>query len=221
MTKQNTGSLRVKVRSLPKVVFFYLTWIASLVCALAAGDAPEPWVGALWMAIFLFNLLVISFDFNEERSLIVVLLITAGLLSLLYFGALSDVEGFINSLQPRMNDTFYWMIFGAFSVVFFFAWLQSRLDYWIIEPNEVVHRYGVFPKMRRYPTESMRWDKVVPDLLEKLLLGSGSIILTTPHEKHPIVINHVMRIGRIDDKIASILGVKQVVTDQHNRNEEY
>lgn len=205
--------LRVKIRPLPKVVFFYLTWLASLICALVVdADAPEAWVGSLWVGVFVFNLLVISFDFNEERSLIAVLLVVVALLVALYFGALADVESFLSSLKPQMNDTFYWLMFGAFSTVFFFAFLQSRVDFWIIEPNEVVHRYGIFPKMKRFSTESLRWDKVVPDLLERILLGSGTIILTTPHEKHPIVIEHVVGIGRVDDQIARILGVKQVVT---------
>jgi hypothetical protein len=194
-----------------RVVFFYLTWIASLVCALASTEVQEPWIGLAWMSAFLFNLLVISFDFNEERSLILVLVTVVGVLALLYTGALGDVGSWMSSLRPVMNETFYWMMFVAFSVVFFFAWLNSRFDYWVIEPNEVVHRYGLMPKMKRFSTESLRWDKVVPDLLERILLGSGTIILTTPQETHPIVIEHVVRLGTIDDKIAAILGVKQVI----------
>ncbi len=212
MAKQVESIRRVKIRPLPKVVFFYLTWIASIVCAIVAGEAPDAtWPGVAWMSAFLFNLLVISFDFNEERTLIVVLAIVAGVLALLYTGVLGDVGHWLAGLRPRMNATFYWTMFGAFSVVFFFAWLRSRIDYWIIEPNEVVHRYGVFPKMKRFSTESLRWDKVVPDILERILLGSGTIILTTPQERHPIVIEHVIGIGHMDDRIASILGVKQVV----------
>lgn len=43
------------------------------------------------------------------------------------------------------------------------------------------------------------------------MLGTGTIILTTPFEKHPIVIEHVMRIGTIDAQIARVLGVKRVI----------
>jgi len=208
--------LRAVIRSYPKVIFFYLTWIASLVCAIASNglattDVPS-WVGVTWMSAFLFNLIVISFDFNEERTLIVVLAVVAGVLALLYTDVLGDVAGFLGGLHPQMNATFYWMIFGAFSVVFLFAWLHSRFDYWVIEPNEVIHRYGVFPKMKRFSTESLRWDKVVPDILERILLGAGTIILTVPQEQYPIVIQHVIGIGGVDDRIASILGVKQVVS---------
>jgi hypothetical protein len=36
------------------------------------------------------------------------------------------------------------------------------------------------------------------------------MILTTPREPHPIVIEHVLGIDRIDDKVADILGTKKV-----------
>jgi len=210
--KAKSGNrLRVVIRPYPKVVFFYMTWIASLICAVASDGGPPEWAGVVWMSAFLFNLLVISFDFNEERTLIVVLAVVAGVLALLYTDVLGDVGDFISGLRPTMDATFYWMIFGAFSVVFLFAWLQSRFDYWVIEPNEVIHRYGIFPKMKRFSTESLRWDKQVPDILERILLASGTIILTTPQETHPIVIQHVIGIGNVDERIASILGVKQVV----------
>lgn len=206
--------LRVVIRPLPKVVFFYLTWIASLVCALAVGDsAPAQvpsWTGIVWMSAFLFNLIVISFDFNEERTLIAVLAIVAAVLALLYTNVLGDVGAFLSGLRPQMNATFYWMVFIAFSVIFLFAFLRSRFDYWIIEPNEAIHRFGVFPKLKRFPTDSLRWDKVVPDILERILLGSGTIILTMPQERNPVVLHHVVGIGRIDDQMAAVLSIKQV-----------
>ncbi len=208
--------LRVVVRPLPKVVFFYLTWVVSLVCgivaSLASGDgSPEGPLGLIWTGIFFFNVLVISFDFNEERSLVAVLSVIVAFLALLYFGVLGSVGAWFSALRPAMNATFYWLIFAGFSILYLFVWLNSRFDYWEFRPNEVVHRFGIFPKMKRFSTEDMRLDKEVPDVLERLLLGSGRLILTTPHEKHPIVIEHVLRIGRIDDEIAEILGVKAVV----------
>jgi len=206
----DTQRLRVVVRPLPKVAFFYLTWLFSLVCALWPGE-PGPGMGVTWMGVFFFNALVISFDFNEERSVIFVLGAIVSVLALLYFGVLGSVGAWLKALSPVMNSTFYRMMFAGFSVIFAFVWLNTRLDYWEFRPNEVVHRYGLFPKMKRYSTEDMRWDKTVPDMLERLLLGTGTIMLTTPHERHPVVLEHVMRIGAIDDRIADILGVKAVV----------
>lgn len=213
--------LKVRIHSLPKVIFFYPVWIFSIVCALVvSADATASWPGITWMALFTFNLFVIAFDFTEERSLIFVLGTVAIVLGLVLAGALSDVMGFLSSMKPMMDATFYWMIFAVFSVIFLIAFLGSRLDYWEILPNEVVHRYGVFRRMKRFSTESLRWDKTIPDVMERIMLGTGTIIMTSPYEKHPIVIEHVMRIGKIDDQIAHILGVKQVVNEGHRHPSE-
>ncbi|MFT7462409.1 MAG: hypothetical protein ACI9EF_000749 [Pseudohongiellaceae bacterium] len=201
-------NLSVVVRPLPKVVFFYLTWLVSGICALLTPDATT---GLIWMGTFFFNLLVISFDFNEERSIIAVLAVVVGAFCLTYFDMLGSVSAWLTGLQPIMSSTFYWMIFAGFSAVFITVWMRTRFDYWEFRPNEIVHRYGIFPKMKRYSTEDLRWDKTVPDMLERVLLGTGSIVLTTPHEKHPVILEHVMRIGYLDDRIADILGVKQVI----------
>lgn len=209
--------LRVIVRPLPKVVFFYLTWIMSLLCALVVGVAsgesgPPVWVGQAWITVFFFNVLVISFDFSEERSLIAVLTIFALGILLLYLDVLGPLSNAFMSMHPTMNGTFYWMVFGAFSTIYGLVFLNTRVNYWVVRPNEVIHRYGIFPKMKRYSTDDMRVDKTVPDMLERLLLGTGQLVLTTPHERHPIVLDNVMRIGTIDNRIADIMGVKAVVS---------
>jgi hypothetical protein len=215
-TESVSHDLRVLVRPLPKVVFFYATWIVSLVCAVVVGFAGSveetpTWVGQLWVWTFFFNVLVISFDFSEERSLIAVLGVIASSVLLMYFNVLGPVSHWFGTLIPKMNSTFYWLVFTGFSIIYGLVWLNTRLDYWVIRPNEVIHRYGIFPKVRRYGTDDMRVDKTVPDMLEKLLLGTGQLVLTTPHESHPIVLNHVARIGSIDNRIADILGVKAVI----------
>lgn len=206
--------LRVVVRPLPKVIFFYPIWVASGLFALWAE--PGALLGQIWMGLFFFNLLVIAADFNEERSLIMGLGGVATVLGLLYFDVLGSVSGWLAGLEPEMNRTFYALIFGGLTLIYAFVWLRSRVDYWTFRPNEVVHRYGIFPKMKRYSTEDLRWDKEVPDVLERLLAGSGRIILTTPHERHPVIIEHVVRIGKIDDQIADLLGVKAVVHTDAN-----
>lgn len=203
--------LRVIVRPLPKVVFFYLTWIASFAIALWPGELGGT-AGLIWMAVFFFNTLVISFDFDEVRSVAFLLGGIATFFALLAFGWLGFVTSILEDLNPVMNRTFYWLMFGLFSLLYAFVWLRTRFDYWEFMPNEVRHRYGVFQKIKRYSTDSLRWDKSVPDMLERMLLASGRIVLTTPHETHPVIIEHVVRIGSVDDQIANILGVRRVVS---------
>jgi hypothetical protein len=209
--------LKVRIHSLPKVIFFYPVWLFSIVCAIVMSiDPATSWAGPAWMAIFTLNLFVIAYDFTEERTIIVLFATIAAVLGLVLLGALSDIFSFLTGLKPAMNATFYILMSVIFGLVFIIAWVGSRLDYWELEPNEIIHRYGLFRRMKRFSTESLRWDKLIPDVMERIMLGTGTIILTTPFEKHPIVIDHVLRIGKVDEQIAHVLGVKQVVAERHH-----
>ena len=207
--------MRVIVRAYPKVIFFWLTWLFSLVAAFIAPDKYDPefisHLGTVWMAIFLFNLLVISFDFSEVVSVMVLALVAVFILAGLQFGYLGFLKDWLGTLNIWMNSSFYWAVFGIFSGIYLIVFIKTRFDFWEFRYNEVIHRRGVFADIKRYSTEDLRWFKEIPDVLERVLAGSGRMIITTPREQHPIVIEHVLRIGSIDEKVADILGTKRVV----------
>lgn len=201
---------RLIIRPLPKVVFFYLTWIASLGCALAVPKVDGHILGLVWNGVFIFNLIVISFDFSEDRSLIFLLAFGALCLLLMQWGWVDVVEAWFFSLKPEMNAAFYWMMFSTFSVIYALVWIHTRVNYWEFRPHEVIHRYGIFGKVKRYRPELIRWDKVMPDVLERLLLGTGTMILSTPQENEPIILEHVVGIGKKDNRISEILGAQNL-----------
>ena len=63
---------KVTVRPYPKVIFFWPTWVLSLVAGIVmsvSGEPPPVHLGTVWMCVFAFNLMVISFDFSEVISL--------------------------------------------------------------------------------------------------------------------------------------------------------
>lgn len=203
----------VIVRPYPKVIFFWLTWLFSLVAALLVKPAAESagtHLGTVWMCVFAFNLLVISFDFTEIISLLVIALIAVLIFAGLYFDFLGAVGGFFRGLDLYMNASFYWTMFGLFSLIYLLVFIRTRFDYWEFRYNEVIHRRGLFADLKRYSTDDLRWFKEIPDVLERVLCGSGRMILTTPREQQPIVIEHVLGIGAIDEKVADILGTKRV-----------
>lgn len=208
--------VRVIVRSYPKVIFFWMTWIFSLVAAILAGNsgydpANVSHLGTVWMCIFLFNLVVISFDFSEVVSVMVLALVAVFILAGLQFGYLSFLGDWLSTLHIWMNNSFYWSIFSMFTAIFLIVFIKTRFDFWEFRYNEVIHRRGVFADIKRYSTEDLRWFKEIPDVLERVVAGSGRMIITTPREQHPIIIEHVLRIGSIDEKVADILGTKRVV----------
>jgi hypothetical protein len=204
--------LEVIVRPMPKVIFFYPVWIVSLACMLFPAEWGDM-AGQLWMGVFALNLLVISADFNEERSLIVVLLLAVAVVVTLWLDALGPVLRSLGAVKPNMNRTFYASIFGLFTLIYLFVWIRSYFDYWIFRPTELVHRTGFFPKMKRYSTESMRWQKEIPDVLERVMASSGRLVMSTPQETHPIIIEHVLGISSKDDQISRLLGVRRVVSE--------
>lgn len=203
---------RVVVRPFPKVIFFWPTWITSLIAAIImeSVDGTPDHLGTVWMCIFAFNLLVIAFDFGEVVSVMVIALIGVLVFAGLYFDFLGPIGDFFADLRVGMNASYYWTMFGLFSVIYLLVFVKSRFDYWEFRYNEVIHRRGVFADIKRYSTEDLRWFKEIPDVLERILAGSGRMILTTPRESHPIVIEHVIGINRIDERVADILGVKRV-----------
>ncbi len=206
-------NLRVIVRSYPKVIFFWLTWLFSLVAGIIAASAGEDTpthLGTVWMCVFAFNLIVISFDFTEVVSVMVMALVGLLIFAGLYFDFLGFIGDFFANLDIYMNSSFYFTIFGLFTIIYVVVFIKTRFDFWEFRYNEVIHRRGFFADIKRYSTEDLRWFKEVPDVLERVLAGSGRMILTTPREPHPIVIDHVLRIGSIDEKVADIMGTKHV-----------
>jgi hypothetical protein len=202
--------MRVVVRGYPKVIYFWLTWVFSLVAGIIESASTPTHLGTVWMCIFAFNLLVISFDFTEVVSVMVIALIGVLIFAGLYFDFLGFIGDFFRDLHVSMNASFYFTMFGLFSLIYLAVFIKTRFEYWEFRYNEVIHRRGVFADIKRYSTEDLRWFKEVPDVLERILAGSGRMILTTPRETHPIVIDNVLRIGAIDDKVADILGTKRV-----------
>jgi hypothetical protein len=205
---------RVIVRAYPKVIFFWSTWICSLIAGIIqSAQAPDfpTHLGTVWMCIFAFNLLVISFDFTEVISVMILALVGLLVFAGLYFDFLSFVGEFFANLELQMGASFYFTMFGVFTILYGIVFVKTRFDYWEFRHNEVIHRRGIFADIKRYSTDDLRWFKEVPDVLERILCGSGRMIITTPIEKHPIVIDHVLGIGRIDEKVTDILGVKRVI----------
>jgi hypothetical protein len=211
-TAPRSPDVRVVVRAYPKIVFFWVTWVASLVCGIitAVSSHPPSHLGTVWMCIFAFNLMVIAFDFSEVISIVVILFVALVIVAGLYFDFLRFIGDFFRNLDVGMNPGFYFTVFGVFSLFYVAVFLKTRFDYWEFRFNEVIHRRGMFADIKRYSTEDLRWFKEIPDVLERILAGSGRMILTTPRESHPIVIEHVLGIDRIDDKVADILGTKKV-----------
>ncbi len=204
---------RTVLRPYPKVIFFYLTWIAALVCGIitalysdsehaAAVQRTWTWV-FLW--VFTFNLLVVSFEFSRMLS---VALLFLGL-ALLFLGLLlhfwGKVFGFLADIHPQADHHFFFFIFFVFTVIYALIFLQTRFNYWVVRRNELLHKHGFLGDVKRYQAQHVKMDKEISDVFEYLLLRSGTIIFHVAEEKRAIVLENIIGINRKEDEVKQIL----------------
>ncbi|MHC4952645.1 MAG: hypothetical protein ACYTGZ_02050 [Planctomycetota bacterium] len=210
----------VIVRSYPKVVYFYLTWIASIVCGLLqpesltdASQGLSITIGQIWMALFTFNVLVISFEFSRIRSVAISFLIIAFILAASQFGWLGNLTDFLTGLSLVMNKAFYFTIGIIFTLIFLLVFINTRFSYWEIQPNEILHHHGFLGDVHRYPTRGLRMKKEITDVLEYILLRAGTLVLDPQGEERPIVLENVIGLNQVEDKIQRLLGTMKVRVD--------
>lgn len=204
---------RTVLRPYPKVVFFYLTWIAALVCGIvtamtSSGDNAER-VQETWTYIFLwvftFNLLVVAFEFSRIMSVAVLFICLAFVFLGLWQGFLSNIFSFLTDIKPKADHHFYFFVFTVFTLIFLLVFVQTRFNYWIVRQNELLHKHGFLGDVRRYQAQDIKIDKEIPDVLEWLLLRSGRMVIHSEHEQRAIVLDNIIGINRKEAEVKEIL----------------
>ena len=221
----------VIVRAYPKVVYLYLTWIASLVCGLLAPEAEVIdaeggirfagenaerafLIGRIWLGLFVFNVLVISFEFSRIRSVALSFFIIAVIFGAMHFGGLPAVTKFFGGLELFMNKVFYYAMAAVFSIIYLLVFINTRFSYWEIQPNEILHHHGFLGDVHRYPTRGLHMQKEISDVLEHILLRAGTLVLEPQGQRRPIVLENVISLNKVEDKIQRLLGTLKVRLDQ-------
>lgn len=204
---QAEASERTILRPYPKVVFFYLTFISALVCGIFTSlrpDTKEFWT-YLFLWVFTFNLLVVSFDFSRMLSVAVFFLALAFVFLGLWVGFLQKILWFLKGIHPAADAPFFFFVFFLFLVVYVLVFIQTRFNYWVVRKNELLHKHGFLADVKRYPAQDMKIDKEITDVFEFLLLRSGSMILYPEGENRAIVLENVIAINRKEKEIKQIL----------------
>jgi len=228
---ESSEPTHVIVRSYPKVVYLYLTWLASLVCGVMHPEAEAMdasgtiqfdgddiglvhTLGRIWIWIFVFNILVISFEFSRIRSVAIVFLVFALGFAGQYFGFLDPVLGFLGGLELIMNKAFYYTMAAIYTLIYLLVFINTRFNYWEIQPNEILHHHGFLGDVHRYPTRGLRMRKEITDVLEYVLLRAGTLVLDPHGEERPKVLENVINLNRVEDKIQRLLGTLKVRLDK-------
>lgn len=214
---QNAES--VIIRPWPKVVFLYPTFFAAVLCFPLHLLGVDPRIlGNSFTALMCLNLLVFSFDFSRIKSITIVIgAVAVGLMLLLadskwqIMGPIGRILGDIDIPLPAP----FYGFFGAFlGFLFLIVFVNSRFNYYEINPREILHHHGYLGDITRWSTDGLEMNKEIYDMAEYLLLRSGRLILQPASSRKAIVIDNVMSVNRIEVRVNDLLSVMAVRFNQ-------
>jgi hypothetical protein len=220
MSTEKKGDQGIILISYPKIIYMWPSWLIAIAGALFltfAGSEGNAALAVTWtfLIVLSINMVVLGFDFPRATSLtlffVAVALVLGGALVVINFPtALPSVEGWLRSLQPRANATFYWIVSIVLLLIYAAVAVTRKFDYWEVRPNELLHHHGFLSDLERFPTPHLRIEKEINDIFEYMLMGAGRLILQPSSERKAIILDNVLWISSKERKITKLLGALQV-----------
>jgi hypothetical protein len=185
----------------------------------AIGSHPSPPPGRsigtqnmlamAFLCVFGLNLLIMSIDFPRFTVVVVILLaVMLGCFALwlsVYLDLGRPLVGFLERFSAAANGQFYLLMAATMLVVFGIIAATRHLDYWVIQPNEILHHHGPFSGLERYPTFNLKFDKEIPDILAYFMLRSGRIVLQVAGGRKAIVLDNVLWIDSKEERLKALM----------------
>jgi len=213
---------RVKIRSYSSMILFLPSFIVSLTLGITqlllnryrvlpledivVGPGYMDIIGIIFMIFFSLNLILIAFDFNRARSIIIALLI---IIVLGGFFLLNAFLGFLENIQLTMRVYLSTQVYFALAILLFLILIitiiAANTNYYIVEGNELLHRKGILGGIERYPATNMSIVKEYPDIIEWAFFRFGTLILTPPRATKSIILKNVPGIDKKEKAINEIL----------------
>lgn len=226
MGERAAGS--VIVRSLPKVVFLYPTFLAAILAGVWAWaslhavhgdlDLTSLGPGRLFWWTFSINLLVISFDFGRGEFLALVLFFAAVVLGVVLLdqnvALVRPVQEALSTIQLQAHPHFYLLTAVTLGLVFVAVFVHGRFDYWEITSNELLHHHGLLGDVERFPAPELRLTKEITDVFEYVLLGAGRLVLHPQGAQRATVLENVPFVARKEEHIQRLLSSLAVTVQQ-------
>ena len=205
----------------PKVVFFYPLCLICLVCAglQATIDVDHCFLGTIFIAAFLVNMMIITFDFPGVKALALALgIIAVGLLLVLLnvkFQIWAPLKDFLKGMCSYFyaSTGFYLAISGIIFIMMIGGYALNRWwNCWTVEPNRLIHHRGPLGDAHEYPAIDIQVEKEIQDVFEFVLLGSGSLTFRVPNLEEPIRLDNILFIKGKEKKIQEMLRRLRVTT---------
>jgi len=214
--------LKIKIYTWPKMFFFWPTWLISSLAAVAMLWWPEyaTVIALSFLAATTLNLMILSIEFHRSVAFSILFLLIALILAVVLIEQKSPFVGhfaaWVFSQKLEASADFYFALFAAMSLNFILMFFGTRLDYWTLTPNEIVHRRGFLGGAERYTTSGVKVAKEIPDIFEYLMAGSGTLVFTIPNESTPIILYNVLSIKQVEAAIQQLIAAPKVRIDDTN-----
>lgn len=209
------------VRLWPKIPVLYPAALIALVCGILGmifrGDAQMDQVlGLVFLASLTLCLFTLTFDIGLTWALLWIFgVVIIGLVLFIiniYHKFLPDFFSWLNHLHPTANKQFYFCIFSLWAILMLVGMLYVRFHYVRFESNEIILVGGVMDKRRRFSTQGLTYTKEVTDVFEHYLpfIRSGRLILRFPNEEEPLVLDNVMGIDSVIQRLELLTSVMAI-----------
>ncbi len=207
--------MRYTVVPFPKVVFFYPLTITCIICGILEfmqKDQNSATAGALFIVVFLINVMVISFDFTGVKALAMAFSIIAMGFGVLYLNTIMPILDPVKEIAQTLfrnvhaSESLYFMV-GAILFLMIGSGILSNLlwNRWTIEPTRLIHKHSLLGDSREYPVIDLQVEKCIDDVFEYLLLLSGTLTFQPGPSVPTIRLENVPFINRAEKKVRDIV----------------
>jgi len=214
----------VTIRSYPKAVFLYPSFVTAVVCAILAyslngRDAGlySRLPGNIFFTVFSLNLLIFAWDFSMTGFVTVLLVgiigILLGILAEMKFDVLGELHSLLSHVELRCHPHVFLAFAAMFGFMLALAFGSSRLDYWVVHGDEILHVTGFVGNVERFAAMNLRFRKEIPDIFEYALLRSGTFVLEPSQgQRHPLT--NVLNVNSVERRVEALLSTVDVTIEQ-------
>lgn len=212
----------VIIRSHFKSIFLIPLAIVSLVCGIAVTMTPdaENWRhawGLIWIFSFMFYMNIFIFEWNRAWTIVLLggMVTTVAILFAINsetFPVWHNIWEWMKDLRLDFSAQAYMFFFMFFGFCAFVSWVKTRLNYVVIEHNEMqIYRNAFFGDRERISMLNPRIEVKVTDMVEYFhpFYRAGTVVIHAPSKT--IILDNVLgirKIERITDRLGSTLSVR-------------
>ncbi|MCR8501827.1 MAG: hypothetical protein NDP19_05885 [Crenarchaeota archaeon] len=211
-----TPQRRVIIRTYPRIsVMLYILGLVCLIFGITELILPFTGLyralGLIFITIYLVLGLTMAYEFTEVRLLLLLALFIAAailLIALGHYGVLPAIN--LREIYEKLDlaigpHAYLGMALTSF-LILALIWISARLNYWIIEPNQIIRKAGILRKTEKFTTQGVKFTASITDMFAYLtFFRSGTIILDIPTEKRTIILTLVPNIKSVEEQIKKTL----------------